>query len=354
MSGKSTRGGQVRLLAMLVVAAVVVAGCSRGDGGSSESGDASGKTHTLRLSHVSTPESAHGQGIEMFKQKVEEKSEGRLKVEIFPNSSLYGQEDELQALQSGSVDMVTPTTASATSVSDRFYLFDLPFVFGDVEDIPELLSPEHPIGKGALYENPDLAERNLQVLGVAYSGFKHLTSNKPMHEPADMRGLKMRVQPSDVLRAQMQAWGASAVAMPFAELYNALQQGVVDGQDNPYTSIFSTKVSEVQSDLTELNHGYNLIPLMINQQAYDALPADLQDVLREAGQETSEEHLQITEKVNAEAKKGIEDAGGTTIYVPTVAELEQWRQAVVPSVWDKYSGKIGPDLVNELKSYHGI
>jgi C4-dicarboxylate-binding protein DctP len=348
------RGDVGRLLVVAAAAAVMAAGagCGRGEAGTSE--DASGQqVFEVRYSHVSTPESGFGQAAEIFKERVDELSGGRIKVEVFPNSTLYGQEDELQALQSGAVDMVHSTTSVMSTASPRFFLFDLPFVFQSEEDLLELVSPDSPIGS-VFYDNPDLGERNMTVLGVAWSGFKQLTANRQIRTPDDMRGLKMRIQQSDVLRGQMRAWGANAVGLPFAELYNALQQGVVDGQENPYTSVFTTKVHEVQSDLTELDHGYNLGPIMVNTQFLESLPADLQDAMRRAGEDTTTAGLEYTEDINAEHKQAIEDAGTTRIYEPTESERKAWRDAVIPSLWDQYASKVGPELISALKDHHGM
>lgn len=328
------------------------AGCRRGSQAASSGNESTGdKVYKVRYSHVSTPESAFGQAAEIFKKKVEETSGGKIKVEVFSNSSLYGQEDELQALQSGSVEMVMSTTSVVTSASPKFLLFDLPFVFSTGEDIPKILSRGTDIGK-AFYENSDLAQRNMKVLGIGHSGFKQLTSNSEMRTPGDLQGLKMRVQASDVLRSQMKAWGANAIAMPFAELYNGLQQGVVDGQENPYTSIYSTKVHEVQSHLSELNHGYNLGPIMVNTQFFDALPEDLQKAMTKAGKETSSASQEYADGINAKDKQRIKEAGDTQIYVPRDKERQSFRDKVVPKIWSEYAGKVGPELVDELKDYY--
>jgi C4-dicarboxylate-binding protein DctP len=246
--------------------------------------------------------------------------------------------------------MVASTTSVMTNASPKFLLFDLPFVFDTEEDIPKIISRGTAIGD-AFYENPDLAERNMKVLGIGHSGFKQLTANREVRNPDDFRGLKMRVQPSDVLRDQMEMWGANAVAMPFSELYNALQQGVVDGQENPYTSIYSTKVHEVQSNLTELNHGYNLGAIMVNTQFFGSLPKDLQQAMIEAGEETSPASQEAAKEINAKDKERIEDEETTEIYMPSEDERQAFRDMVVPKLWDEYADRIGPELIEELKAY---
>lgn len=356
MGGPPTTRAHARAAAVLAAAAMllVAAGCGQrgaADDGASASGEE--RVYNVRYSHVSTPESGFGQAAEIFKRKVAETSDGQIEVEVFPNSTLYGQEDELQALQAGSVEMVAPTVSVLTSASPEFFLFDLPFVFDGPDDVMQILEKDTAIGK-AFFENEDLAERGMKAIGIAHSGFKHLTSNTQMRTPEDLRGLKMRVQPSNVLRDMMRAWGANATPMPFAELYNGLQQGVVDGQDNPYTSIFTTKVFEVQDHLTETAHGYNMGPILVNQDFFDSLPEHLQQAMIEAGEQTGPEGLEYTQNINVEDKQKIEDSGETEIYVPTEEERQAFKDAAVPALWDQYAPQVGQELIDELKSYYGM
>lgn len=338
------------------VALLGAVGCgARGQRGSEngESGEsASGKVYKIRLSHAPSAESTIGKGAEIFKKKVEEKSGDRVEVEIFPSGKLYGQVDELQALQSGAIESVVCAAALVTSISPKFLLFDLPFVFDTQEDIPKIISRDTAIGK-AIYGDPILADANMRMLGVTHAGFKQLTSNTEMRTPGDLRGLKMRILASDVLRSQMNAWGANPTAMDLGELYNALQQGVVDGQENDYSTAYTFKLHEVQSNLTESAHGYNLDPILLNTDFLESLPEDLQQAVVEAAEETGPVSLETTGNLNAKDKKRIEAAGTTQILVPSEDERQAFRNEVVPRVWNEHADVIGPELVEELKAYYG-
>jgi C4-dicarboxylate-binding protein DctP len=331
--------------AAAVVLSVAVAGCGGARSGGGGGGD--GDTYTIKFSHVVTADTPKGKAAEEFKKIVEEKSDGRVKVEIYPNSELYGDEDELQALQSNSVQMLAPSSAKFTTLAPELQVLDLPFLFDSVEDIPEVVSPDTEVGK-AIFENEKLAKNNAKVLGLWDNGLKQLSSNSPMRQPSDLKGLSFRIQPSDVLRSQFKKWGAASTPMAFAEVYSALQQGVIDGQENPYSNIESQKMHTVQKHITESNHGYIGYVLVINNEFFESLPDDLQTVVQESADEASTYNREVAAQVNADAKKAIEDEGSTTIYTLTPEERQAFKDAVVPSVWQQYAEIIGQDLVDEL------
>lgn len=326
------------------------AGCGARGGGADSGGD--GKSFTIKFSHVVTPDTPKGQAAEKFKELVEKNSDGKIKVEIYPNSELYGDEDELQALQSGSVQVLAPSSAKFTTIAPQLQVLDLPFIFDSVKDIPEVVSPDSDVGK-AIYKNKKLSSKNIKVLGLWDNGLKQLSSNNEMREPADLKGLKFRIQPSDVLRSQFKSWGASSTPMAFAEVYNALQQGVVDGQENPYSNIESQNMQTVQKYITESNHGYIGYVLVINTDFYDKLPGDLKDVVTESADEASAYNREIAAKLNEEAKKKIEKGGTTKITKLSDQERQTFKDAVVPSVWQEHADVIGQDLIDELLKKQG-
>ncbi len=336
----------VMLLGMVVLLAVV--GCGARGGGAVQGGGEGG-TYTVKFSHVVAPDTPKGLAAQKFKEVVEEKSGGKIKVDIFPNSQLYGDEDELQALQGGSVQMLAPATAKFTTIAPQLQVLDLPFLFDTVEDIPEVVSRDSTVGK-AIYENEDLAAKNIKVLGLWDNGLKQFTSNQKMESPEDLNGLKMRIQPSDVLRSQMETYGASPTPMAFGEVFNALQQGVIDGQENPYSNIFSQKMHTVQDHLTVSDHGYIGYVFAVNNDFFNELPQDLQGAVTEAADEATAYNREIAAEKNQGDRKKIEDEGTTEITELTPEQRQAFKDAVVPKIWDEYADVIGQDLIDEIKT----
>jgi C4-dicarboxylate-binding protein DctP len=341
------RGRRSTVAVLAIAAALVLAACGARGAGADGGGGADGESFTIKFSHVVTPATPKGQAAQRFKEVVEERSGGRITVEVYPNSELYGDKDELQALQSNSVQMLAPASAKFTTVAPALQVLDLPFLFDSVEDIPEVASPDSPVGK-AIYENEALAASNIKVMGLWDNGLKQLSSNTEMRTPESLAGLSFRIQPSDVLRTQFEKWGASSTPLAFAEVYNALQQGVVNGQENPYSNIESQNMHTVQSHITESNHGYIGYVLVVNNQFFGSLPPDLQEVVQASADEASTYNREVAAKLNSDARATIEQAGTTAILDLTPEERQAFKDAVVPSVWEQYADVIGPDLVADL------
>ena len=334
------------LLLVLIVILAALGGCGA-RGGGAQGGE--GGTQTIKFSHVVAPDTPKGLAAEKFKELAEEKSGGKLKVEVYPNSQLYGDEEELQALQGGSVQMLAPATAKFTTIAPAIQVLDLPFIFDTVEDIPEVVSKDSRVGQ-AIYNNEDLAAKNIKVLGLWDNGLKQLTSDKQMRTPDDMQGLKMRIQPSDVLRSQFDNWGASTTPMAFGEVFNALQQGVIDGQENPYSNIYSQKMHTVQDHLTVSNHGYIGYVAAINNDFYESLPDDLKQAVTEAADEATAYNREIAAQKNQEDREKIEKEGTTEFTELSDAERQAFKDAVVPKVWDEYADVVGQDVIEDLKA----
>jgi C4-dicarboxylate-binding protein DctP len=338
-----------RLGAAVAVTALALTACGgardTAGGGGGEGGEQ--EQFTLKFAHVVTPSTPKGQAAEKFKEVAEEACGDQLTVEIFPNSELYGDKDELQALQSGAVQMLAPASAKFTTIAPQLQVLDLPFLFDSVENIPEVASPDTAVGQ-AIFENEALASKSIKVLNLWDNGLKQLSSNTEMVAPDDLRGLAFRIQPSDVLRSQFQAWGANSTPLAFAEVYNALQQGVVDGQENPYSNIESQNMHTVQDFITESNHGYIGYVHVINQEFYDSLPAELQECVDNASQEATDFNREVAAQINEDAKQTIVDAGTTTITELTPEQRQAFKDAVVPSVWQEHADVIGQDLIDDL------
>ena len=322
--------------------ALALAGCARGSGEEAADG-----TYTIKFSHVVTPQTPKGQAAEKFKEVVEEKTDGQIKVEIYPNSELYGDEDELQALQSNAVQMLAPAGAKFSTIAPQLQVLDLPFLFDTVDEIPEVFSPDTTIGK-AIYENQDLADRKIKVLGLWDNGLKHVSSNRPMTNPKDLKGMRFRIQPSEVLKDMIEAWGGAATPMSFSEVYTSLQTGVIDAQENTYSSMESQKMHTVQKHITETVHGYVGYILVINDEFFEGLPGELQDAVLEAADEASEFNRTIAEQYNEESKQEIVEAGTTQITSLSDQQRQTFKDAVVPEVWNKHAAVIGEDLIKEL------
>lgn len=334
------------LVALLATAALIFSACGRG-GGAGGGGGGDGENFTIKFSHVVTPETPKGMAADRFKELVEEKSDGRITVEVFPNSELYGDEDEMQALQSGSVEMLAPASAKFTTIAPELQVLDLPFLFDSVEEIPEVVSPDSQVGQ-SIYENDQLAEKKIKPIGLWDNGLKQLSSNDEMRSPEDLQGLEFRIQPSDVLRSQFRAWGADSTPMAFAEVYSALQQGVIDGQENPYSNIESQNMHTVQDHISESDHGYIGYVLVINNEFFENLPDDLQQVVQESADEASEYNREIAAEVNEETKQTILDEGSTELIELSDEERQAFKDLVVPEVWEQHADVIGQDIIDEL------
>src|SRR5699024_11060874 len=253
----------------------------------------------------------------------------------------------MQAIQQNSVQMLAPASAKFTTMAPALQVLDLPFLFDAPEDIPSVSAPDTEVGK-AIFANEDLAAKNMKVLGLWDSGMKQIHSNNLTETPDDMKGKKYRIQPSDVLKSQIEAWGGSAEAIAFAEVYSALQQGVIDGGENTYSNIESQKMHTVQSNIAESNHGYIGYILVVNTDFFDSLPEDLQDTLVEVAEEASDYNRENAVAVNQESKETIEEEGTTEINVWTDEERQAFKDVVVPSIYAQYRDVIGDEIIDEL------
>lgn len=328
------------------VAALVslTAGCARGG---AASGGGEDQTYAIKFAHVTTEKTPKGQAAVKFKELVEDKTGGKVTVEIFPNSELYGDEDELQALQSGAVQVLAPASSKFTTIAPALQVLDLPFLFDSPEDVAKQVTPDSPIGK-AIFENKSLSDRGIKPLGLWDNGFKQLSANSPLSTPADLKGHSFRIQPSDVLRAQFDAWGAQTTPMAFGEVYNALQQGVIDGQENTWSNIESQKFYTVQSEIAESNHGYLGYVLVVNEEFFNSLPDDLRTQVQAAADEATSYNREIAAELNATATKTVVDSGETKVVELTDAQREAFAAPVVPAVWEQFKDVVGAELVDEL------
>ncbi|MDV3439367.1 C4-dicarboxylate TRAP substrate-binding protein DctP [Pseudomonas otitidis] len=298
----------------------------------------------IKFSHVVAEHTPKGQGALLFKKLAEERLAGKVKVEVYPNSSLFGDGKEMEALLLGDVQMIAPSLAKFEQYTKQVQLFDLPFLFNDIQAVDRFQhSPE---GQKLL---KSMESKNITGLGYWHNGMKQLSANKPLREPKDARGLKFRVQASAVLEEQFKAVRANPRKMSFAEVYQGLQTGVVNGAENPWSNIYSQKMHEVQKYITESNHGVLDYMLITNTQFWNGLPADVRSELEKITVEVTEEVNKQAEALNQGDKQRIIDAKTSEIIELTPEQRNAWREAMKP-VWKKFEGEIGPDLIKAAEA----
>ena len=280
----------------------------------------------IKFSHVVAPDTPKGKGAQRFKELVEERSKGTIKVEVYPNSQLYKDKEELEALQLGSVQMLAPSLAKFGPLGVKeFEVFDLPFVFKDTDAFRAVTGG--PVG----YELFSKLEPK-GIKGLAYwdNGFHIMSANKPLHRVADFKGLKMRIQSSKVLDAQMRALGAIPQVMAFSELYQALQSGVVDGTEGVASNFYTQKIYEVQKHITLSNHGHLAYAVIVNKKFWDGLPADARKILELSIRDATVFANAIAATENTQSLEKIKASGKATVYTPTPAEIDEWKRALMP------------------------
>jgi len=297
----------------------------------------------IKFSHVVAADTPKGQAAERFKQLAEKYTGGKVRVDVYPNSQLYKDKEELEALQLGAVQMLAPSLAKFGPLGVKeFEVFDLPYIFPTKEALYSVT--EGPIGKGLLKK---LETRDITGLAYWDNGFKDMSANKPLRNPADFKGLKMRIQSSKVLDAEMRALGANPQVLAFSEVYQGLQTGVVDGTENPPSNFYTQKMHEVQKYLTLSNHGYLGYAVIVNKKFWDGLPGDVRTALEKAMKEATDFEKSVAQKDNDASLDAVRKSGKTTFITLTDAEKAEWRQALLP-VQKSMESRIGKDLIEAV------
>ena len=295
----------------------------------------------LKFSHVVAEKTPKGQAAIKFKELAEKKLAGKVQVQVFPNSQLFGDAKELEALLLGDVHFIAPSLSKFDRYTKKVQLFDLPFLFADVGAVDKFQASDK--GK-ALLES--MKARNLLGLAYWHNGMKQLSTNRDkLQRPEDVKGLKFRIQQSDVLEAQFRALGANPQKMAFSEVYQALQTGVVDGQENTWSNIYSQKFFEVQKTIAETNHGVIDYMVVTNAKWWDGLAADVRKGLAEAMAEATAHGNKLAGEFNEADRKKIADAGKAKIQKLSKEDVAAWRKAMEP-VWKKFESEIGRDLID--------
>jgi C4-dicarboxylate-binding protein DctP len=303
----------------------------------------------VKFSHVVAVDTPKGKAAEYFKKLAEERTKGRVKVEVYPNSALFKDGEEMEALQLGSVQMLAPSLAKFGPLGAReFEVFDLPYIFDDYDELHKVT--QGPLG-AALFKK--LEPKG--IVGLAYwdNGFKVMSANKPIRVPADYKGLKMRIQSSKVLGDEMKALGAIPQVMSFSEVYQALQTGVVDGTENPPSNFYTQRMHEVQKYAALTEHGYLGYAVITNKKFWDGLPADIRTTLEGAMKEATKYANDIARKENEDALEAVRNSGKTEIIQLTSEQKAQMKQALLP-VHKQNESRIGKDTIAEAYQATGF
>jgi len=301
----------------------------------------------LKFSHVVAEKTPKGQAALKFKELAEKYLPGKVKVEVYPNSSLFGDKQEMDAIALGDVQFIATSMSKFGKYTRKLGVFDLPFMFKDMNAVGRF---EHSkVGRQLLH-----SMENRNYLGLAYwhNGLSQMSANKPLLMPSDAKGLKFRIQQSDIIEATYEQVGANAQKLAFSEVYQALQVGTVNAQENTWSNIYSKKFYEVQKHFTESNSRVIDYMVLVNAKWWNGLPADIRAGLTKAMDEATESNNQIADKLNEDAKKKIIASGVTTIHQLTPAQHAAWVKAMHP-VWKKFESKIGKDIIDAAVASNG-
>jgi C4-dicarboxylate-binding protein DctP len=303
----------------------------------------------IKFSHVTTPDTPKGKGAEKFKELAEKYTGGKVRVEIYPNSQLYKDKEEIEALQLGAVQMLAPSTSKfAPMGAKEFEALDLPYIFPD--DATFVKVTKGPVGKALLGK---LESKGVKGLAFWDNGFHMVSANKPLLKPTDLQGLKIRISGSKVADAYLRAMGALPQIIAFSELYQALQTGVVDGAENTPSNYFTQKLHEVQKHITVSYHAHLSYAVITNKKFWEGLPADVRTQLEKAMDEATDYTNSIASKENEEALKAIRSSGKTDVHEQTPEEKEAWKKALL-ATYGKAEPRVGKEIIRDLQTAAGV
>ena len=322
---------------LLGLALAALAACGGSAPGAASS---SGEPYVIKFPHVTAPATPKGVMAQRFKELAEERFPGRVRVEVYPSAQLMEDTESIEALAFGEVQMIATSVSLYDRLTPKFQVFDLPFLFPDLAAVERFQAS--PTGRELL---TTLVDDGILGLQFWHNGMKQLTGPRPLIEPNDARGLKFRVMESDILQAEIEAIGGSPQKMAFGEVYQALQTGAIDAQENTWSNIYSSKFYEVQPYMTESNHGYIGYLVAVNPEFWKSLPEDLRTGLEATLAEVTEWGNARSEAINLEDKQRVIDSGRTELTVLTPQQLTAWQDAMRP-VWGEFRDRIGADLVN--------
>lgn len=298
----------------------------------------------IKFSHVVADDTPKGQGALLFKKLVEERLAGKIAVEVYPNSTLYGDADELEALRNNQVQMLAPSLSKFGQYTKLLQVYDLPFLFDDLEALKRFQSRDK--SRELL---SSMARFNIYGLAFWNNGMKQMSATRELRLPADAKGLAFRIQPSPVLESQFGSMGAKAVKLPFAAMFKALQDGTVQGAENPWSNIVSQKLDTVQPFVTETNHGALSYMLISNSTFWASIPFQTRSQLEEIVEEVTYSVNKAAEAINRRDRELLQTAGKTTLVELNPEEQAAWREAMQP-VWKSYEQEIGPDVLRAAQT----
>ena len=322
-----------------VVVAAVAALCACGDGSTPAA-----EPYVIKFPHVTAPATPKGQTAQRLKELAEQRFPGRVVVEIYPSGQLMNEDDALEALAFGEVQMTAVSLSKFDRLTDEFQIFDLPFLFTDLETVEEFQAS--PAGRELLNA---LIHRGFHGLAFWHNGMKQLTATKPLNVPEDARGLQFRIMASDVLQAQVEAIGATPQKMALGEVYQALQTGTIDAQENTWSNIYSSKLYEVQPYVMETNHGYVGYFLAVNAEFWDSLPDDVRVGLEDVIAETTTWGNAHAEAINQTARSMVVESGRSEIVELTDEQIAVWQATMAP-VWEQFEQAIGVERIAAASS----
>ena len=303
----------------------------------------------IKFSHVVAVDTPKGKASEFFAKKAAELTKGKVKVEVYANSALYKDKEEMEALQIGSVQMLAPSLAKFGPLGVKeFEAFDFPFIFDDTADLHKIT--QGPVGASLMAK---LEPKGIKGLAYWDNGFKSFSANTPIKSAADMKGKKFRIQSSKVLEEEIRSVGGIPQVMAFSEVYQALQTGVVDGTENPISNFYTQKMHEVQKHLSLTNHGYLGYAVIVNKKFWDGLSADVRGQLEQAMKEATVYANKIAQEENDAALEGVKKSGKTAVYVPTKEERLALKKAMAP-VHAKMADRVGKDTLQSIYKATGF
>ena len=303
----------------------------------------------IKFSHVVAQDTPKGKAAEKFKALAEQYTNGAVKVEVYANSTLYKDKEEMEALQLGAVQLLAPSLAKFGPLGVReFEVFDLPYIFDGYDALNKIT--QGAVGQQLLAK---LEPKGIRGLAFWDNGFKSFSANSPIKKPEDLRGKKMRIQSSKVLEEQMREVKALPQVMAFSEVYQALQTGVVDGTENPHSNLYTQKMHEVQKHMTLTDHGYLGYAVITNKKFWDGLPAEVRTQLDKALAESTAYANQIAKEENDKSLEAVRASGKTEIYAPTAEEKAAFKKAFMP-VHKKMESRIGADLIQSIYKETGF
>jgi len=336
------RSIKITLIIILIILVTAITGCSERARDMEQVSE--NERIIIRFSHVVAENTPKGLAAKRFARLIQERTNGRVEVQVYPNSNLYKDGEELKALLENNVQMIAPATAKLTTMFPQWQVFDLPFLFNDYKDV-------HSAMDGVVGEElfKVLEERNILGLAMWDNGFKQMSATHPLENIEDFRGLSFRIMPSKVLENQFSRLGAYTKVLPFNEVYRALQVGEVDGAENPLSNFFTKKFHQVQPYLTISNHGYVGYAVLTNKTFWDSIPEGIQTIIQETMKEVTEWERAEAERQNVMVLSDLQKMNITKIHYLKPQEKMRWREILKP-VYADFTDQIGQNILNGIEN----